>query len=125
MPAADQVHSINVLNRLVADGVNDEDLLKAALLHDAGKSLANPNVLIRIARVLLERLWPACWLRLTTRCDENHWRYPFYVLANHAELGAELVRESGAGPRVVEIVRNHGSGSQGPARILDRHDDMG
>ena len=124
MPTADQVHSINVLNRLVSDGIRDEDLLKAALLHDAGKSLASPGLFVRVARVLLGRLWPAGWLRLSTRCQETHWRYPFYVLAHHAELGAELVRQSGAGPRVVEIVRNHGSGGHGPARILDRYDDL-
>ena len=116
---------MKVLNRLVSDGLSDDDLLKAALLHDAGKSLASTSLFVRVARVLLGRLWPAGWLRLSTRCDENHWRYPFYVLAHHAELGAELVRQSGAGPRVVEIVRNHGSGGQGPARILDRYDDLG
>ena len=125
MPTTDQIHSIKVLNRLVSAGVCDEDLLKAALLHDAGKSLASPGVFVRVARVLLAWLWPAGWLRLSTHCDQRHWRYPFYVLAHHAELGAELVRESGAAPRVVEIVRQHGSGHQGPARLLDRYDDLG
>ena len=125
MPAADQVHSLNVLNRLVSDGVKDKDLLKAALLHDAGKSLAHPTVFVRIARVLLELLCPAGWRRLSSHCYEHHWRYPFYVMAHHAELGAELARESGAGPRVVEIIRNHGRRTHGPARILDRYDDLG
>ncbi len=125
MPTADQVHSIEVLNRLISDGVRDQDLLKAALLHDAGKSLANPNVFIRVARVILESLWPAGWLRLSAQCGRSHWRYPFYVLAHHAELGADLVQQSGAGPGVVDIVRNHGAGNPGPVRVLDRYDDLG
>ncbi len=39
LPIPDQNHSLRVLNSLESAGEDDPDLLKAALLHDIGKTL--------------------------------------------------------------------------------------
>ena len=41
MPVPDQNHSIRVMNSILDTGNNDEDLVKAALLHDIGKGFCS------------------------------------------------------------------------------------
>ena len=78
MEPADQRHSVDVLRTLLGEGEEDPHLLKAALLHDVGKSRSRIGVIPRTLAVLGSALfgqrrimvpWPAgpgWWLHSTS-----------------------------------------------------------
>ena len=103
MPVADRRHGLDVVGRLLAAGVDDDELLAAALLHDAAKG-HRMRLWHRIAGVLLEALAPAVLRRLASR-DERSWRHPFHLYLHHAELSAEMARAAGCGSRTAAFIR--------------------
>ncbi len=106
MSASDQRHSLNLFRTLRERGETDDALLQAALLHDIGKSLARIRLWHRVAYVLLGRTLPR-WRERFCRGSQRDWRYAFYVLAHHTELGAELARGAACNDEVVALIRNH------------------
>jgi hypothetical protein len=98
-------HGLDVRARLLAAGHDDDLLLQTALLHDVGKAHAGITVLHRAARVLLARRAAPVWRWLSVK--PTGWRRPFWVLANHAERGAELVEASSGPPDMAELIRLH------------------
>ncbi len=107
MAPADQHHCLAVAETLAAGGWTDDDLLRAALMHDVGKSLAHIGLWQRVAYVLMCRWAP----RVVARLDAAPPKGPakgLYVLAHHAELGAKLVAEAGLSERVASLVRGNG-----------------
>ena len=106
MEPADQSHSVQVLRTLLSSGVTDESILKAALLHDVGKSRCPISVFHRTATVLLKAIFgrlPA----LELRGEETGWWFPFYVIANHPRIGASMLAQAGAEERVWRLVELH------------------
>ena len=106
MEPPDQQHSTRVLRALLATGVTDERILKAALLHDVGKSRCRITVVHRAVAVLLETVLgglPA----FDTRGDETTWWLPFYVLANHPRIGASMLAGAGTEEKVWRLVELH------------------
>jgi HD domain len=104
MPARDRRQAVDIMDWLRQRTTPSDDLLAAALLHDAGKGA--PGVWDRVAFVLLE----AVSARLTDRAAAEHgarWRRSLWTLRHHARLGAELLLEAGSGPRVTELVARH------------------
>jgi hypothetical protein len=62
MPSYDQQHALNVCRTLEGQGQVERDLLAAALLHDAGKSVAQGarvRLWHRVAVVLIRVFWPS------------------------------------------------------------------
>lgn len=106
MSPADQRHSIRVLTALLAEGVGDVDLLKAALLHDVGKSRCRISVLHRTLAVLvapvMARLTP-----LNAAPSAGSWWLPFYVIVNHPRIGAAMLARSGCSDRVWRLTELH------------------
>lgn len=105
MPRRDRRHSLDVLYTLRDAGYNDSVLLKAALLHDAGKSDPRLTLAHRVAVVLLSRWAPGLlerWAR-----DGRGWKAGFAVHLNHPEAAARMAEEAGSEPEVVELIRNH------------------
>jgi putative nucleotidyltransferase with HDIG domain len=104
MPPADREEGLAVARRLAGWGYQrDRDLLVAGLLHDVGKSLAPPDVQLRIAITLIEGLVPWLVWPLIRRGG---------VLARlwlHPEGGAELASQAGLSPEVVTLIREHHS----------------
>lgn len=98
MPVADRRHGLDVADRLVVTGVDDPDVLAAALLHDAGKG-RRVRLWHRVAGVLLEALSPRALERLASR-NPSSWRFPFHLYLHHAAISAELVTAAGCAPRV-------------------------
>jgi hypothetical protein len=102
MPVADRRHGLDVAERLVATGVDDADVLAAALLHDAGKG-RRVRLWHRIAGVLLEAVAPRLLGQLA-RPNPRSWRFPFYLYVHHAAISADLATAAGCTPRAAAFI---------------------
>lgn len=109
MAKRDQRHSLIVCNRLRMAGHDEPDLLAAALLHDAAKTV-QPGRRLRLRHrvliVLMEVFKPG-WAAQVARQDPTGWRYPFYVHLHHPEQGARLAEEAGCSQLTVALIRRH------------------
>ena len=109
MPSYDRQHALDVVRALQVEGYQDADLMAAALLHDAGKTVQQHGPLRlchRVVVVLLRAVGPGL-LEEVSEDRPGSWRYPFYVQRCHAALGAELARGAGCSSRTVELIRRH------------------
>lgn len=105
MPRCDQRHCLDVFYALRDGGYGNETLLRAALIHDVGKSAGRLPIWHRVAVVLLDRFWPG---RLSSLAAHGQgWKAPFVVHAQHARLGAQWAAEAGCSPQVVALIRAH------------------
>jgi len=125
MDRIDQRHSLDVMDTLNRAGHHDMDLMQAALLHDAGKSVSmngkrmaagcasssargplyRMTVWHRTAVVLMQNNTPGWLARLAA--DGRGWKRPFALHVRHATTSAELARQAGSAPEVVAAIRSH------------------
>ena len=105
MRPADRAHGLRVARRVQVAGYGDPRLLKAALLHDVGKAGHGIHLPHRVARVLLTALTPQEFGRIAA--TDRGWHEPFYALAHHAAIGADLLAAAGSDPLTVALVRSH------------------
>ena len=99
----DRAHALRVMRKLQQEGVEDRVLMQAALLHDVGKVVAPLRLWHRVVWVLAEWVpWVRAWL-----VHPHGWRRPFWVLAEHPRLGAELAQKAGCDPQVVWLIAHH------------------
>ncbi len=106
MPRAEQHHGIELCQALEAEAYRDPNLLTAALLHDVGKTVVEPRLWERVWVVLGEHFFPAraeAW----SRSAPEGWRRGFVLRRCHPAWGAEMAKEAGTSPRVVELIRAH------------------
>jgi hypothetical protein len=110
---SDQWHSYRVFVMLREAGHWQSDLLKAALLHDVGKTCVRLTIWDRTLIVVLGGLMSertAEWgqesgdLRLESG---EWWRRPFVVKEQHPAWGATMVEAAGGSPLLVSLVRRH------------------
>lgn len=104
MPLASQRHCLNVYYALRQAGEDDEEWLRAALLHDVGKR--GVRLYHRVANVLLRALAPRLW-RCWATPGPGPLRHGLYALRYHGELGAQDLVSREASPGMVQIVRRH------------------
>jgi hypothetical protein len=97
MERRDQRHAIAVARRLQAQGVEDRDLLTAALLHDCGKGAV--PVWLRVLKVLSPGL-----LQRLAQEQGSESRQAAYRLLNHAPIGAERVLAAGGSPTMARLI---------------------
>lgn len=102
MPVADRRHALDVTARLLAAGIDDPDLLAAALLHDAAKG-HRMRLWHRVGGVLLESVSPSL-LRRVASPDPRSWRHPFHLYLEHDRLSAEMAVAAGCGPRTAAFI---------------------
>ena len=107
MSTTDRAHSLRVYNWLLAQGYTQRDLLTAGLLHDCGKAAAKLSVTQRTLKVLLKKMAPGLWQQLSAPTTPERWRYPFFVLAEHARIGAEWAQEAGCSELTCWLIANH------------------
>jgi hypothetical protein len=101
MHVADRRHGLDVVARLRLEGVADEEVLLAGLLHDCAKGDA--GVLPRIAFSLGERYGPGFW-RIAGLVPG--WAPAIERLRVHAEASARVAAAAGCSPRTVELIRH-------------------
>jgi len=106
MSAPDRRHALAVFRALQERGVQERDLLVAALLHDAGKAECPPPIWVRVAVVLMERFAPRL-LECISEGEPRGWRRPFVIYRQHAEIGADWAAQAGCSPIVVDLIRRH------------------
>ena len=109
MSRYDRQHALKVVHTLEQQGHTERDLLAAALLHDAGKTVTQAGrvrLWHRVAVVLMHVFWPGLLERLADSGQEG-WRRPFYVQLAHAAIGAEAARQAGCSETTVDLIRRH------------------
>jgi hypothetical protein len=106
MAVSDQRHCLDLFYSLRGRMGADGPLLQAALLHDAGKSAAPIHLWHRVAYVLLGKFSQRARAKLCARGDRR-WRVPFFVLAHHTDVGADLALKAGCSGEVVALIRSH------------------
>jgi len=109
MSVADRAHSLRGYAWLQARAPRQHDLLAAGLLHDCGKAAARLAVWQRTLKVLLLKLAPGLWRRLSAPAAPDSWRYPFYILAEHARIGAEWAEAAGCSELTCWLIAKHES----------------
>ncbi|NWG18583.1 MAG: hypothetical protein HXY41_18325 [Chloroflexi bacterium] len=104
---AEQLHSLNVLRALLAQGDTPRALAVAALLHDAGKICypltTGEKTLAVLARVFL----PALARRWMDGDPRRRWQRPFVVYAHHPAWSAELLAAAGADETAIWLAAHH------------------
>ncbi len=108
MSRADQLHSLKVLRALLRTHQTAPDiLLKAALLHDVGKSRCHLAVWQKTLAVLMARFAPGLCRRLSQGGSLSIWRAPFVVSRRHAQWSGEILRGIGADDALVWLAEHH------------------
>src|SRR5688572_10858585 len=91
--ATDQRHALRVAHLLLARGHPDRLLIRAALLHDVGKSGRGVTLVHRVSWVVAGRLSPRLAAALARL--GGGWR----ALADHATVGGSRLHGAGVDPR--------------------------
>ena len=108
LPVPDQNHCLRVLANLEASGETDSDLLKAALLHDIGKTRYPLTRWARVFGVVMEGLFPTAGLEWGKKQPRGIHR-PLVVIHQHPSWGADLAEKAGSSHRVVWLIHHHES----------------
>lgn len=101
MHIADRRHGLDVVATLGSEGVTDDDVLVAGLLHDAGKG--EVGVWPRVAYSLGQRYGSWVWV---VASFVPGWRQALRTLQDHAETSATLAAAAGCPSRTVELIRH-------------------
>ncbi len=102
MSVADRRHGLDVARRLLSQGIDDRELLAAALLHDAAKG-HGLRLWHRVGGVLLARIAPGALARLASP-DPARRGHAWWVFLHHAQLSADAARSAGLGERVAAFI---------------------
>lgn len=106
MHPADRRHGLDVVSSLRTDGSaggDDEDLLIAGLLHDAGKG--QTRVWPRVAYSLGQAYGPTV-RRLVRIVPFSAWGAAIDRLEHHVETSARIAAEAGGSARTVELIQH-------------------
>ncbi len=103
---AGQQHGYRVMRSLLNEGHQDQELLAAALLHDAGKIRITSRWWDRPVVVLIQALFPGK-VEQWGKGDGSGWRRPFVIKKRHPDWGADYAKTVSCSPLTVELIRRH------------------
>jgi hypothetical protein len=115
MPVADRRHAIDVARHLLAAGHDDDELLAAALLHDAAKG-HRLRLWHRVGGVLLEALAPSLLHRMAS-ADPASRGYPWHLYLHHDALSAQAALAAGCSPRTADLIRGEAADRDAQAAL--------
>jgi putative nucleotidyltransferase with HDIG domain len=136
MNLPDQRHVLNVAYTALQlakdqENINQNLLVKCALLHDVGKIKGDVSTFDKIMTVIGHKVsprWAKQWGRLGRGNKLKNLRHAFYIYFHHAQRSATMLQKVGVSPTVVNIVARH---HQAPAIhdplelvILRKADDL-
>jgi len=106
MSRAERQHHLRVLHDLLEAGHTHPALLKAALLHDVGKTRFRFMLPQKVLVVLVKFFAPQ---HFTTwgASKPTGWKLPFVVSAQHPAWGAEMCAAIRMEPLAVDLIRRH------------------
>jgi len=115
MNLPDQRHALNVAytaRKLAADqaDVDQQLLIKCALLHDVGKVKGDVSTADKIITVILDTFaaqWAKSWGKMGRGGKIDNLRHAVYIYYNHAARGAAMLRAAGLPQELIEIVARH------------------
>jgi putative nucleotidyltransferase with HDIG domain len=114
LPVSDQNHSFRVFNSVLEAGESDEDLLKAALLHDIGKGLHPLRRWERVFSVLMNGFFPELALSWG-KGEPAGLKRPLVIIHQHPDWGAGLASEAGCSEDLVWLIQNHENNQPHPS----------
>ena len=103
----EQLHSLNVLRDVLAQGETPHSLTVAALLHDVGKTRYPIAIWQKTLIVLVRAFVPQLFNRWSAGNPETYWQRAFVVSVQHPAWSAELVEPTGAEETTVWLIRHH------------------
>jgi hypothetical protein len=101
MHVADRRHGLDVVATLRSQGMTDDEVLLAGLLHDAGKGRTGvwPRVAYALGQAYGTWVWRVAGIVPPMRRALDR-------LLAHAETSASLAERAGASPRTVDLIRH-------------------
>jgi putative nucleotidyltransferase with HDIG domain len=136
MNLPDQRHALNVAytaRDLAAReaNVNQELLIRCALLHDVGKIKGDVSTADKIITVILDKIAPA-WVRRWGRSGRGgkvaNLRHAVYIYYHHAARGAAMLQAAGVAEEITAIVARHhetpADGEPPELRLLREADNL-
>jgi hypothetical protein len=119
MRRSDQLHSLNVLRTILAEGSTPADLAVAALLHDVGKARYPLAVWQKTLIVLVQAFIPALYHRWIQGDEDNFWQRPFVVKSRHPVWGADLLVDTDISEQALWLIAHH----QDAASHWEKHEN--
>lgn len=110
MQPGEQMHSLEVLQKLMEQEEPPLDLQVAALLHDVGKICVQLNIVERAMIVIVKAVlpyWAKRWGKATDPSRLSRWKQAFLVAEQHPQWGADLALAAGVSCRTANLIRRH------------------
>ncbi len=107
MRRSEQLHGLNVLRTMLAQGATPHDLAVAALLHDVGKTHYTVRIWQKTIAVVVETLMPRLFEHLSRGDPTRFWLRPFVVKAQHPAWSADMLAEADASDTAIWLVAHH------------------
>jgi putative nucleotidyltransferase with HDIG domain len=105
---SEQFHAIRVMSDVETAGFSQLEFLKAALLHDIGKTVHPLKIWERALIVLFSRFNPESFRDLSD-LDLKGWKRGLVIAKKHPEWGADLISDTNISKEMVAIIRTHHS----------------
>jgi hypothetical protein len=107
MRQSEQLHSLNVLRGVLAQGTTPPELAIAALLHDVGKSRYPLWTWQKTLVVLVRAILPNLYQRWSQGNPANYWVRPFVVYAQHPKWSAEMAAAMSVPEAALWLIARH------------------